>query len=112
MKYGKDHKVEKQIGIYPRKCRWCGKEFECRREYGWKIPISRKSDFYYYFCKYSCMRAYEKDKEEKKVRGKKTPEDKQVLALLNAGYNQCEASRITGVNYRRVRTIRDKWGTI
>ena len=93
------------IGLYHRKCKTCGKEFEARKEYGWKIAPYKSSDFSYYFCSYSCMRAYEVAKEEKK----KTPEVVKVLGLLRAGYNKTEAGRIVGMTYKQVKKIADKW---
>lgn len=94
------------FGMYPRKCKTCGKEFEARREYGWKIPQYRSSEFFYYFCSYSCMRAYETAKEEKK----KPKETVRVLGLIRAGYSKTETGRIVGMTYKQVKRIWDRWG--
>lgn len=98
-----------QIGMYPRKCRNCGKEFECRKEWGWKIPRNRNNGTYFYFCRYSCMREYEKAKEARK-KPKMTPMTMQVLGLLREGYNQSEAGRIVGMTYKQVNRIKEAWG--
>ena len=53
------------LGLYPHKCRQCGKEFEGRREYAFKVPKRPGWDKYYYFCSHKCFRAYENSEKGK-----------------------------------------------
>ena len=42
------------LGLTEHKCEMCGKEFECRKEYAYKIRKKNGGDRYYYYCSYSC----------------------------------------------------------
>ena len=46
------------MGLYPRKCVICGKEFETRPGYVYKKYNKREYDYY---CSYTCMRKAEKN---------------------------------------------------
>ena len=51
----------RMFDLYPRVCKICGKRFESRVNYTYKVE-HRKNAFYY-FCSYHCFREYEKRKK-------------------------------------------------
>lgn len=93
-----------KLGLYQYKCKQCGKKFEGRKEYGWRVPEGRSNAIFHYFCSYGCMRQYEK--RDKKVPSKR---EKQYLDLLNSGMNAEQVARELGVSSSRVRYVRIKW---
>lgn len=46
----------KLFNLENRKCRHCGKHFESRPEYAYKIEYNK--DRYWYFCSWRCIQAY------------------------------------------------------
>ena len=93
----------KTVWLFPHKCRVCGKKFECRNEYVYKI-LDGKS--FAWFCSYRCMREYEKNHEKKK---KPTKRQQEVLDLLEQGYTLTKVGEILGTSYHWVGHVRDKW---
>jgi YHS domain-containing protein len=49
------------VGLYNRICTQCGKHFEGRSEYAYKVQDKHITDKYYYFCSWKCLRAYERE---------------------------------------------------
>ena len=95
------------IGLYPHKCKECGKKFEARSEYAYKLHKYKTSDDFVWFCSYKCLRAY----EDKHTRKKKPNErDQKVLDLIREGISLTEIGRRFGITYGMVAYIRDKWG--
>ena len=95
------------IGLYPHKCKECGKKFEARSEYAYKLHRYKTSDDYDWFCSYKCLRAYESKHTRKK---KPNERDQQVLDLISEGMSLTEIGRKFGITYGMVAYIRDKWG--
>lgn len=58
---GKGGAIMRMFDLYPRVCKICGKRFESRVNYTYKVEY-RKNAFYY-FCSYHCFREYEKRKK-------------------------------------------------
>lgn len=102
----KDYSYKAMIGLYGHKCKVCGKVFECRSEYVYKIERAQSAKQFYWFCSYKHMREYEQKKADKKK-----PSEKEliVLSLLKEGVNLHEIGRQVGVSHTRVGHIRDKW---
>ena len=102
--------VSKNIGLYPHKCKQCGKEFECRSEWAYKLPRKGRLD-HFWFCTHRCIRAYEEALQEKKMR---TPSerDREILELLAEGVGATEIARKMGLSYYQVVRIRDKWADL
>lgn len=100
--------MNETLGLYPRKCKTCGKHFESKREYGWKCRSKTYSTHCVYFCSYGCMREYEKQYMKQKSIGP-TQRQKQFLELLNSGLGVVEIANRLGVTEQRVRTVRDEW---
>ena len=98
--------IGKTVGLYKHKCKQCMKEFECRREYAYKIPFSKNDGRYYWFCSYKCIRAYERDHDKRK---KPTEAQKRILDLLDSGMKLADAARMLGMRYSQVAFIRDKF---
>ncbi len=98
-----------------RKCKWCGKRFVPTAERGWK---SRGK----YFCRYSCMRAWERADDAKKdgrignpggarKRPKYTPEllDECARLYVEEKIGYAEIRRRTGVAEWKVeRVVRER----
>lgn len=95
------------IGLYPHKCASCGKSFEARREYAYKLHKYKTSDDFVWFCSYKCLRLYEKKNIKPKIRP--TPREQEYLDLLSSGLTVTEVARHEGVDEQRVRFVRDKW---
>lgn len=53
----------KTLGLFKHKCEMCGKEFECTKDYVYKIAKKTHSERYYYYCSYTCFRKAQKEKE-------------------------------------------------
>ena len=70
--------IHENMGLHNRKCTQCGKQFEGRMEYAYKIPIKKITSAYYYFCSYKCMRAYEKEHVNERKK-------KEIAWQLNGG---------------------------
>ena len=66
------------VGLHERKCIQCGKIFEARKEYVYKIEDTHKTDKYYYFCSWKCMRQHERENIDWKKR-------KEITYQLNVG---------------------------
>lgn len=58
----------KAFDLHKRKCAQCGKNFESRMEYAYKVERRKGKKLYYYFCSWHCLRQYEKNKQ---VNGRK-----------------------------------------
>ena len=48
--------------LHARKCKQCGKKFEARLEYAYKIERVHKSTLW--FCSYHCLQDYKQAKEK------------------------------------------------
>ena len=48
------------LGLHKRECKQCGKQFESRTSYAYRIP-TRKTGQFTYFCSWKCLRAYEQE---------------------------------------------------
>lgn len=92
------------VGLYPHKCKQCGKKFEARSEYAYKLHKFKTSDDFVWFCSYSCLRAYEE--KHKKKPGER---DQKVLDLLDLGITPTEVGNMLGLTCQKVAYIRDKW---
>ena len=44
--------------LHKRKCKQCGKEFEGRMEYAYKIEKRKGTQRYLYFCSWRCLQKY------------------------------------------------------
>ena len=95
-----------QVGLYPHKCKMCGKRFEARKEYAYKLHRYKSSDDYDWFCSYKCLRQYERKKRSERH---PTVREQDYLDLLDDGLTIAEIARREGVNEQRVRFVRDKW---
>ena len=60
-----------QIGLYPHKCKNCGKRFEARSEYVYKRDRANKSKEFDWFCSYRCLREAELKEVTKKSKWRK-----------------------------------------
>lgn len=96
-----------QVGLYSHRCGECGKGFECRREYAYKIHKYQSSDDFVWFCSYRCLRQYEKTHQ--KPEKQPTRREQEYLDQLDSGLTIEEIARREGVNPQRVRFVRDKW---
>ena len=95
-----------QIGLYPHKCKLCGKKFEARSEYAYKLHRYKSSDDFDWFCSYKCLREYETKHKRKKI---PTGREQEILDLLKQGVNPTEVGKRFGVTYQHVAQVRDKW---
>ena len=95
-----------QIGLYPHKCGECGKRFEARTEYAYKLHRFKTSDDFIWFCSYKCLREYEKNHSRIK---QPTACEQVYLDLLDTGLTITEVSRLKGVNASFVGRIKHKW---
>ena len=95
-----------QIGLYPHKCKQCGKKFEGRSEWVYKLEKQKGSKDYIWFCSHKCIRQYEKDHTKVK---KPSEREQQILDLLKKGYTPTEAAKKLGITYGAVAKVRDKW---
>ena len=93
-----------KLGLYHRKCKQCGKHFECRIEYAYKRPKKTDNSTFHYFCSYKCVRAYDAENARKP-----TPKQQEILTLLNRGMSLKEVGETVGVNASRVGRVRDLW---
>lgn len=98
-----------KVGLYEHKCKQCGKHFECRSEYAYKLSKRNSTKGFHYFCSYKCLRAYEEEHSKKK---KPNEKERQMLELLKAGIGLNEISRQLDVSKSYVTMTRDKWGNI
>lgn len=96
----------KSIGLYPHKCKKCGKKFEARSEYAYKLHKFKTSDEFVWFCSYRCLRAYENTHSKKK---KPSEREQEILNLIAKGINLTDVGRRFGITYQAVAYIRDKW---
>lgn len=95
-----------QIGLYPHKCKECGKKFEARSEYAYKLHRYKSSDDFEWFCSYKCLREYEKTHSRKK---KPTVCEQKYLDLLDTGLTITEVARLKNVNVSFVGRVKHKW---
>ena len=70
--------TNEMLGLHKRKCTQCGKIFEGRREYAYKIPDRNITDKYFYFCSWKCLRLYENEHTNWKKK-------KEIAYQLNVG---------------------------
>lgn len=54
--------LEKAIGLHAHVCKSCGKTFECRTSYAYKKNVGKHNSTTIWFCSYTCMRSFEKEK--------------------------------------------------
>lgn len=66
LKEAKEHGTRKgqnmgltAFDLHKRKCKQCGKPFESRMEYAYKMERRKGKKLYYYFCSWHCLRQYE-----------------------------------------------------
>ena len=98
-----------QIGLYPHKCKQCGKRFEARREYAYKLPKFHRTDDYDWFCSYKHLRQYE---QEHSLKEKLTAREVEAINLMEQGLKTMEIATRMGVSRNRVLAIKDKWEDI
>ena len=87
------------IGLYPHKCRECGKKFEARTEYAYKLHKYQSSDDCDWFCSYKCLRAYESKHTRKK---KPNERDQKILDMISEGLSLTEIGKRFGITYSMV----------
>ena len=95
-----------QVGLFPHKCKECGKKFEARAEYAYKLHKYKTCDEFIWFCSYRCLRAYEGKHSRKK---KPSQRDREILDLLAQGVCPTEIGKRLGMTYQAVAYVRDKW---
>ena len=96
------------LGLHPRKCHKCGKDFECRYEYAFKLSDKKKHAKW--FCSYSCLRSFEKAALMKNRRGSKPSyEAQKILRLMAEGVSMSKIAEDLGIRHQRVADIRDRW---
>lgn len=100
--------MKETMGLFERKCTQCGKTFEARSEWAYRIPKTRSSCAYFWFCQHKCIRAYER--EHTKPQERPTKWQEAVLKRLEELHSLAEVAREFGISYKRVSNIRDKWG--
>ena len=44
--------------LYPRKCKFCGKDFEACKEYAYKAEKRKGKKQYFYFCSWRCLQSW------------------------------------------------------
>lgn len=93
-----------QMGLHPHVCRQCGKHFECRQEYTYKVHKYGSVVQYHWFCSWKCLREFEINKAKRP-----TKREEQFLELLDSGESLAETARKLGVSPTRVMKVRDKW---
>ena len=98
-----------QVGLYPHKCKQCGKRFEARREYAYKLPKFHKTEEYYWFCSYKHLRQYEQEHSSVK---KLTPREAEAIRMVEQGFTTMEIATKMGVSRNRVFAIKEKWQDI
>ncbi len=100
------NRITKSIGLYPRKCKQCGKKFDCRKEYRYKILRYGSEECYDWFCSWKCIQAYRR--EHTKVK-KPDERDQKILNLLDCGRSLAETGEMMGLSRKVVIRVRDKW---
>ena len=98
------------IGLYKHICTQCGKAFEARKEYAYKIIKDYDRDSYFWFCSYKCIQTYRKQIKPRQ----KTPSEKEqlILDLLSKGVRQYEIAQRAGVSKQTVYKVKKKWEEI
>lgn len=48
--------------LYPRKCKTCGKPFESRADYAYKMERQKGKPIYWWFCSWHCLQAFREKK--------------------------------------------------
>jgi YHS domain-containing protein len=92
-----------------RECPICGKVFWATAEHAYKAMSQGKQ---YIFCRYNCMRAFEKG--DKKPKGKNIGKricglKEKVYQMLDDGLTMSEIIRMTGQSYSAIKYHKDKW---
>lgn len=95
--------AEKIVWLYPHKCKVCGKPFECRSEYAYKINGGKG---FMWFCSYKHMREYEKAHEK---RNAPTQRQQEALDLLAEGYPISKICEMIKASHHWVEHVRDRW---
>lgn len=100
--------MKETMGLIERKCAQCGRTFEARMEWAYKITKPGSICTYFWFCRHKCIRAYEREHTKPQERPTKLQEA--ILERLEELHSLAEVAREFGVSYKRVQNIRDKWG--
>ena len=103
----KDEIKNIRVGLYPHKCKQCGKAFECRPEYAYKIRKAQKMDQYWWFCSHKCIRKYDEGHTNVKM---PSAADQRILDLLAEGNEPVEVARMLGITYNAVSNAKCRWG--
>lgn len=94
------------IGLYEHTCKQCGKKFECRAGYAYKIA-EKRGEGYAWFCSYKCIQAYRNQKESSKQRP--TIKEKMVLEMLDRNAMLKDIIEMQHISKETVYKIKDKW---
>ena len=92
-----------------RECPICGKVFWATAEHVYKAVSHGRQ---YIFCRYNCMRAFEKGTKKPKDgrSGKRICGLKEtVYKMLDEGYTMNDITRRTGQSYCTIKYHKDKW---
>ena len=93
------------VGLHEHTCKQCGKDFECRTEYVYKLPTN-KGDVYHWFCSYKCIQKYREEHKKTKLPRDK---DKLILAMLDRGMTQAEVGEYFHMTSQSVGRVKQKW---